>query len=86
MSKWHDFKVGDEAWVVNCDASGTFYVEGRACILRLQKEENRYQVQFLRDPDWSACERPLDPRAQEDPEKFVERLNTISAARASPTS
>lgn len=71
----HNFKVGDVVYILNQTMSGKVFIEGKARIAGLLKNEDQYKVQFLDGNQSKRYERYVDPAAQDDPAKYIDKLN-----------
>ncbi len=69
------FKKGDKVNIINSTMSGTFFLEGRATIVRaVPGVDCQYVVRF--DSDKQTVERFVDPAAQDSRVgAYIERLN-----------
>lgn len=80
-SKQPAFKKGAVVSIINCDARGVFFVEGRATVVKPAKDGAQSIVRFMKGE--GTFERFIDPAAQTDPESFVHELNRkVAEARA----
>ena len=74
MASTHSFRKGEKVHIINSSMGGTFIIEGRATVLRPIKDvDEQYLVDF--GDGFGPVERFVDPQAQADPAKFIERLN-----------
>ena len=72
----HSFQKGDKVHVINSTMGGTFFVEGIS--VRIVRPVKNIDEQYLVDfgDGYGPVERFVDPAAQDNPAKFVEKLNT----------
>ncbi len=79
----HNFDLGDIVTVFNRSLS-KFKIEGKAEVISLRQAEDMYNVRFFRDwyddhthkSDGTQI-RYVDPNGQDNPEQYLEQLNTI---------
>ena len=68
------YSKGQRVWVLNNTMSGTVIIEGQAEVIRrVPGETGHYMVRF--DNDEGEYERRIEPKAQDNPARYVADLN-----------